>query len=522
MFKRAPKNMNDTSISVKLTRAIFITSTIVTLVISSVIFLGDYLYERRQIENLYDSGKMSAVNSLLAAITKDDFLQIQLQADGLAFLPGIMHVRIKDLNGEGIATSGDEQKSLVNIRWIRWQIKGAVGGVEKDVGRIELAQDMHFLFKNTAIKAAIFYFGQLIKTLLTLFIFMHLIHRHIVRHLNAVAKHFNSANGPEILGKADLKLNREPENDELQFMVNIINKMHRLIWHRYSDQRQRAINLDNELKRNAEASMSENPVDALSELAGGVAHHINNPLTIIEGYLTIAKKNLQNSDYDRLKVIQLIDTSNRNVARIAHVTKQLIEYASHGTGEPYAKTNIRDVFERLKIGLASFEKQCGMRVKFPDLESLGSFEIVCRKEQITHALTALIKNSLEAVEALDHRWVEIKYERGDAFHDFVISDSGKTLKKILEKNVFTAFYTTKLQHRHLGLGMTLAKGVAESHHGSLSIDDNTENSTVRFLISCALQMTGAPNSSEAVKKEMEKEKEKEMEKEKEIEQNSAA
>jgi signal transduction histidine kinase len=495
LFKKRKKNFAGTSISVKLTRAIFITSTIVTLVISSMLFFADYTRDRRQVEGLYQSGKMSAVNSLVAAISKDDFLQIQLQADGLVFLPGIKYVKVKDLNGEGLATSGVDEKDLTNIRWIRWDIRGIVGGTEKFIGRIELAQDMTFLFMQTAEKAAIFYFGQFIKTLLTVFIFVYLIDRHVVRHLLKITEYFNNANGPEIAGDAKLKLERDEQPDELQFMVDIINKMHRLIWFRYADQRQKAINLDKELKRNAEANISGGAINALSELAAGVAHNINNPLAIIEGYLGLTSKQIQNPDFDRQKVTQLIESSRKSLNRISYVTRQLLNFASQGLGEPYVKTNMREVFDRFKAAISGLEKEVGMRAKLPDLDGLELIEIVCRKDQITQALLAFVKNSFDAVADLEQRWVEIKYSKDDLFHEFVITDSGKGLTKDMESKVFTAFYTTKMDHRNLGLGLTLAQGIAEAHRGKVTIDADSSTSTVRFVVARNLQVSTVPSAN---------------------------
>ncbi len=224
--------------------------------------------------------------------------------------------------------------------------------------------------------------------------------------------------------------------------------------------------IENEKAKNLYASK----MSALGEMSAGVAHEINNPLAIIGGNARHITQHIlfKREGYDE-KIKISAERIQDTVRRVAAIVQSLRSFAGSKVHE--------EGFEQIKLQslvdetLAQSSKhfsqvKVDLRVDSIDAEAV----VVCRPRALTQVLANLISNSVDAIEMLDERWIELKFKFiGDVFELRVI-DSGRGIPEETAGKMMQPFFTTKDVGRGTGLGLSVAKGLIEAHGGEFYYD----------------------------------------------------
>jgi C4-dicarboxylate-specific signal transduction histidine kinase len=87
---------------------------------------------------------------------------------------------------------------------------------------------------------------------------------------------------------------------------------------------------------------------ALGDMAGGMAHEINNPLTIIIGKLNQVLKNLDKPEYEKHKLKDDVEVAVGNSTRIAKIIKGLLTFSRDADSDPRMMTSIDKILENVE------------------------------------------------------------------------------------------------------------------------------------------------------------------------------
>lgn len=208
---------------------------------------------------------------------------------------------------------------------------------------------------------------------------------------------------------------------------------------------------------------------ALGEIAGGVAHEINNPLAIISGNADTMKEALQSPDFDRDLLVKKADKIIATTQRIARITRGLLMSARNAENDPFVATDlalvVRDTLEISTDRLKMREIQLEMNLASDVIAEV-------RSTQISQCLLNLIGNAIDAVTKLENRWIRVDLEKSGDSAKLSVTDSGPGIRdpKVREK-LMQPFFTTKEVGKGTGLGLSITKGILESHGGSFSLND---------------------------------------------------
>lgn len=221
-------------------------------------------------------------------------------------------------------------------------------------------------------------------------------------------------------------------------------------------------------------------MSSLGEMAGGIAHEINNPLAIISSANSILKKIYKQPDRDPVLIEKCTQNIDKTVERITKIIQGLRVVTRDGTGELLSAVTIRDLMSDVLSLCSERFKNHGVGL-FVDLDNpVFSTTILCKRVQISQVFINLLGNAYDAVEGLDEKWVKIEfYDLGD-FVEFKITDSGKGIPHEIKEKVFKPFFTTKPIGKGTGLGLSLSASIINDHSGSFTIDD--QNSNTCFVI----------------------------------------
>jgi two-component system NtrC family sensor kinase len=205
---------------------------------------------------------------------------------------------------------------------------------------------------------------------------------------------------------------------------------------------------------------------SMGQMAAGVAHELNNPLSTILLYSHIIQRKLQGRDdldhdlklmaeeSERCKKIigNLLDFARQSRVRIETVSvEELVASAADGAACNLPPGPDRDV--RIVVGVTP-----GLRA---DLD----------RDQMTQVLVNLIKNGVEAMEG---RSGEVRVSAGELPGGdrvrFSVADQGSGISAGAKDKVFQPFFTTKSIGKGTGLGLPISYGIVKMHNGNIWFD----------------------------------------------------
>lgn len=211
-------------------------------------------------------------------------------------------------------------------------------------------------------------------------------------------------------------------------------------------------------------------VHSMGDLAAGLAHEINQPLTAILGHSNAWLRMIDNNDIDAGLLRQSIEQIARQGERAAEVIRRLRKYVEKGEVErqPHdLALSIQEVLELLQHEL----KVNGVRVQFQQ----GSLPpLLIDHVQIEQVLVNLIRNAVQAMAEAKIAAPEL--ELGAVVSDapagvrFSVRDNGPGFGANAPDQLFTPFFTTKKQG--LGQGLSICRRIVDAHGGRIWAEPN--------------------------------------------------
>jgi len=234
--------------------------------------------------------------------------------------------------------------------------------------------------------------------------------------------------------------------------------------------------LDIERERTSNASR----LASLGEMAGGIAHEINNPLAIIKGSVSILKKEFGKVEFNKEKIEKHIKKLDLTTERIAKIIIGIRNISRSPSSDEVELTTMGDILkdvlnifsEKLKIHAINFKI---------DFEQAGlKLEIRLLKLLFYQVFINLINNSYDEIAENSDPWMQVEvFDDGDNLK-ILFTDSGNGIPKEVAKDIFVPFFTTKDVGKGTGLGLSTIFKIIEAHKGEISIDHDCLNT--RFVI----------------------------------------
>ncbi len=212
---------------------------------------------------------------------------------------------------------------------------------------------------------------------------------------------------------------------------------------------------------------------SIGEMAAGMAHEINNPLTIINGNLDRAKKALEQNDLE--KAFSAISKGKKGVVRITRIIALLKGYARDGRKDEFKDSSLESIIiDSMELTQDSIRKR---DIGFEGPKEIPQTTIFCQNIQIVQVIVNLLNNARDAVEGTTGPWVKMTLTQNESKVIIKIIDSGKGIPDKIAEHMFIPFFTTKEIGKGTGLGLGLSKEIITTHHGRLYIDSEAPNTT---------------------------------------------
>lgn len=218
---------------------------------------------------------------------------------------------------------------------------------------------------------------------------------------------------------------------------------------------------------------------ALGEMSGGIAHEINNPLTVIQARAFQLAQMVDMEKVDAVKVKQAAESISRTADKIARIIKSLRSFAREGTYDPFEVVPLKAMIEEtLEFCRMRFYNH-GVEIEVSPIDT--DLEIECRLVQLEQVLLNLLNNSFDAIQHLDNKWIRISVKEHIDSVQIIVADSGHGIPDEIADQIMLPFFTTKEVGKGTGLGLSISAGILRSHKGSLTLLKEAPNTT--FVVS---------------------------------------
>ncbi|MEK3934687.1 ATP-binding protein [Sporosarcina sp. FSL W7-1349] len=234
-------------------------------------------------------------------------------------------------------------------------------------------------------------------------------------------------------------------------------------------------------KRLMEAQlMHSGQLAAIGEMAAGVAHELNNPLTAIIGNTQLLLRT-QSTNKDIKPLLDDIDQCGK---RCRTIIRSLLAFSRQEipTFKPCSLSDA--VTEALRLTRRQIEQHhISIEVDLdPALPLLNG-----NLQQLVQVAVNLLMNAKDAltIAPVDEKKIHIQTEFQNESAILSIADNGIGIAKEVLDDIFHPFFTTKDADNGTGLGLSVSLGIAQAHDGTLSVTTN-EGSGTTFSLSIPL------------------------------------
>lgn len=208
-------------------------------------------------------------------------------------------------------------------------------------------------------------------------------------------------------------------------------------------------------------------------LTAGVAHELNNPLMIVQGFAenldllldqpVIDRKEIKGQAREILMAVERMSRIIRQMTRIVRSTEVHFEITELKSVVENMTRFIAHEFRRLEIDLVV------------DIDE--SILIKCDPNQIEQVILNILSNAVHALaETTGPRRIQIRASVTKVV-ELTIFNNGAIIPRSVQEKLMTPFFTTKEVGKGTGLGLSISYGIMKAHGGSVRLEQSNQNGT---------------------------------------------
>ncbi|MBT9549879.1 MAG: two-component sensor histidine kinase [Hydrogenophaga sp.] len=220
-------------------------------------------------------------------------------------------------------------------------------------------------------------------------------------------------------------------------------------------------------------------LNTLGELAAGMAHELNQPLTAVLANTQAAQRLLADEppelDTARTAMAQAAAQARRAAEVVGRLRRAVERPDSHGS------VLAVDLAETVRRALYLLEPECQRRGVAPQLQAMAPVRVAADPVALDQIVHNLLMNALQAMEAAEPgaRRLTLTVSQADGQGELRVADSGPGIPTEVLPRLFEPFFSTR--EGGLGLGLSLCDTLASGMGGSLSAANRPEGGAVFSL-----------------------------------------
>jgi two-component system sensor kinase FixL len=218
-------------------------------------------------------------------------------------------------------------------------------------------------------------------------------------------------------------------------------------------------------------------LSTMGEMAAGIAHEINQPLTAITTYAEGSKRMITAGNADTAQLTRALGNISDQALRAGEVIRRL-RALIRKTDQTREVRNINELISEL-------EPLVSIDVRGNDIPVIYDFdkpEILVKVDpvQIQQVMLNVLRNAFDASEEQRSGDIVVQTRLSDEDEVMVrVTDHGTGMSEEVKNNVSNPFFTTK--KNGMGLGVSICMSIIRSHGGEVTYEDNPKGGTIVTL-----------------------------------------
>lgn len=229
-------------------------------------------------------------------------------------------------------------------------------------------------------------------------------------------------------------------------------------------------------RKHSELKLSQaTKLTALGEMAGGIAHEINNPLSIVKGFVDLMQKSLHRGQFNPETFTHYLERSAATLMRISRIVQSMRRISRDSSLDEMSPETVNSlVTDALDFTQEKFRDH---RIAFEFVPGPADLTVVCRGVEISQVLLNLLTNAFHAVQGTVEPRVAVTVVAGADSVAVRVSDSGPGIPPANRQRIFQPFFTTKDIGQGTGLGLSISQTIVKGHGGRLYLDEAAAQTT---------------------------------------------
>ncbi len=243
------------------------------------------------------------------------------------------------------------------------------------------------------------------------------------------------------------------------------------------------------LQKTQEKLIQSKKLEAIAYLAAGVAHEVNNPLSVIRGHAQYLQLLIDEEDINREELVENLKAISEGTTRCQDIVEKLQHYA-RPVESPFAPVDIHPLIEETAdlLGAALKENEVDLRLSLKSPHSI----IMGAPLQIQQVFLNLITNALKSMEESPGKTLEMltEYVVTDHMIKLQVCDTGKGIKQENLDKIFEPFFTTSYEDAksgdrnsvRVGMGLSIIQQIVAIHNGSIAVESKEGRGTTFSIV----------------------------------------
>ena len=306
--------------------------------------------------------------------------------------------------------------------------------------------------------------------LLSLMVFTVLLRRRVLQPLAMILEATNKVRDGNFAARAQID-----RRDELGQLAKGFNFMAESLAESYGSLESKVEERTRQLQEVQRQLVQAEKMSAVGRMLSGVAHELNNPLTVIMGHTDLARRRLVASGANE-KEIKLMTMLHEQGDRCRKIVANLLQFARQE--KPHLeRVRLNDIVEQA-LQLREYEMTTRNIKLVREYDPTNPF-FAADPNKIVQVVLNLINNAHDAIrDAGRPGTIRVRTFAGEDTVRLEFLDNGTGLRE--PERVFDPFYTTKEVGQGTGLGLSVCYGIVEEHGGSITADNWEQGA--RFVI----------------------------------------
>lgn len=227
-----------------------------------------------------------------------------------------------------------------------------------------------------------------------------------------------------------------------------------------------------ENEENKKIAYHQSKLASLGVIAAGVAHEINNPLTVIKGNVMIALKSLEKGNLNLNMLKKTMEKVEILIDRISAIIKTLKSYSRVDTSEMEIFNLSEMILETIDLVRNNHE------VEGIELEAsiVDNTYVDGNRGRLQQVLMNLLANAKDAIQKEPKR-VEVILLAKEGLVRVYVNDTGEGISEEIQDKIFEPFFTSKGVNKGTGLGLGISNKIMEEHKGRLIVAKTGQEGT---------------------------------------------